>query len=126
MLPVSSDKDTALLCCLPPGTRWRDGADGWSPLPPDPSGATNATERAPESWGGHPQLYQRPSAGVESRCQPCLSAKHSQEGPKPGCPPSTGDGPTGSKVPWPKAPPRAVVDRRFDIDSLRPRFHPVI
>lgn len=34
--------------------------------------------------------------------------------------------PLGAKVPWPKAPPRAVVDRRFDIDSLRPRFHPVI
>lgn len=37
--------------------------------------------------------------------------------------------PTGSweaKAPQPKTPPQADVDRRFDIDSLGPGFHPVI
>lgn len=51
MLPVASDKDTVLLCCLPPGTRWRDGEDGWSPLPPDPSAATSTTEMSKMSLG---------------------------------------------------------------------------
>ena len=32
----------------------------------------------------------------------------------------------GTKAPWPKSPPQAEADRRSDIDSLGPGFHPVI